>query len=167
MGKGIDYNYEFKVWNIFNQASEAMIKAYENELFRQFGISRIQLGVLFIVENSAKPLSPTEISRMLLREPHTTAALINRMEKQGLVKKTRDKRMKNIKRVSLTREGKELLTKAMRVNTPYELISCLSPEEKDALLICSEKIRDEALKHLTVRRFWEPLFFNIDIAKPS
>jgi len=167
MEKGVDYIYEFKVWNIFNQASEAMIKVYENELFRQYGISRIQLGVLFLVKNSDKPLSPTEISRVLLREPHTTAALINRMEKQGLVKKTRDKRMKNIKRVSLTREGEELFTKAMGVNTPYELLSCLSPEEKDSLLVCSGKIRDEALKHLTVRRIWDPLFVDIDIPKPS
>lgn len=147
-----------KLWSIFNQASEAAIKAIDHELYRNFEISNIQLSVMYVVKKSSNPLSPTEISRMLLREPHTTAALINRMEKQGLIKKNRDHRMKNIKRISLTKKGEELYTKAIEMETPSELLSCLSPEEKETLLACSEKIRDEALRHLTVRRIWDPLF---------
>lgn len=151
-------NDDFKLWSIFNQGSEAAIKVFDTELFRNFGISYIQMAVMYVIKNTGKPLSPTEISRVLLREPHTTAALINRMEKQGLVKKTRDSRMKNIKRVSLTRKGEDIYAKAIEDETRFQLLSCLSPEEKECLLACSEKIRNEALKHLTVRRLWEPLF---------
>ncbi|MFC2017750.1 MarR family winged helix-turn-helix transcriptional regulator [Chloroflexota bacterium] len=158
MEEKVIFDGDFKIWSIFNQASEAAIKTIDNELFRNLEISYIQLGVMYVVKNSSNRLSPTEISRVLLREPHTMAALINRMEKQGLIKKTKDHRMKNIKRISLTRKGEEFYTKAMAVGTPSQLLSCLSPEEKESLRVCSEKIRNEALRHLTIRRLWEPLF---------
>lgn len=149
---------DFKLWSIFNQASEAAIKVVDNELFRKLDLSYIQLGVMYVVKHSSKPLSATEISRILLREPHTTAALINRMEKNGVIKKTKDSRMKNIKRISLSRKGEELYDKAMEIGMPSSLLACLSSEEKETLLKCSEKIRSEALSQLTVRRLWEPLF---------
>jgi DNA-binding MarR family transcriptional regulator len=149
---------DFRLWSIFNQASEAAIKVVDNELYRKLDISYIQLGVMYVVKHATKPLSATEISRILLREPHTTAALINRMEKNGVIKKTKDLRMKNIKRISLSRKGEELYDKAMELKIPSMLLSCLSSEEKENLLRCSEKIRNEALNQLTVRRLWEPLF---------
>lgn len=158
MDKNLDPDFNFRVWTIFHQAAESSIKVVENELFREHGISYIQLAVMYVVKNSKNKLSPTEISRILLREPHTTAALINRMEKQGIVKKTKDSKMKNIKRVSLTRKGEELYVKAMAVESPFQLLSGLSTEEKEAFLTSTEKIRNAAVDQLTVRRIWEPLF---------
>ena len=158
MNKKADLDYDFKVWSIFNQASEAAIKVFDTALFRDFEISYIQLAVMYVIKTSSKPLSPTEISRILLREPHTMASLIKRMEKHGLVRITRDSQMKNIKRVSLTRKGKDTYAKAVVDETRFQLLSCLSAEEKEALLVISEKLRNEALRHLTARRLWDPLF---------
>lgn len=162
MEKETDFD-DIKLWTVFNQASEAGIKVIDSELFRSHEMSYIQLSVMYIIKTSKKLLSPSEISRILLREPHTTAALINRMQKHGLVMKTRDPRMKNIKRILLTRKGEDFYAKASKEEIRPQLLACLSQEEKEFLLACSEKIRDEALKQLTVRRIWDPLFGADDI----
>lgn len=149
---------DLELWTVFNQASEAGIKLVDIELYRRHNISYIQLSVMYIIKSSDKRLSPTEISRIILREPHTTTALINRMQGHGLVKKTIDTKMKNVKRISLTAKGEEIYAAAEADETRIKLLSCLTPEEKKILLLCSEKIRNEALNQLVTRRIWEPLF---------
>lgn len=159
MKKAEEIANNLRIWAIFNQAAEATMKVVDNELFRKYGISRIQAHVLYIVKNSSNLLSPSEISRRLLREPHSAGSLINRMEKQGLIKKTRDPVMKNISRISLTENGEETYSRMVReMETPHKLLSYLSSEEKAVLLKCSEKLRDEALELLVIKRLWSPLF---------
>lgn len=160
MEKGLN-NEDFQLWSVFNQASEAGIKIYDYELYRDLGISYIQMAVMYVIKNSKKALSPTELSRVLLREPHTTAALINRMVDNKLVVKTRDPHMKNIKRVSLTVRGEAIYSKAAD-SERYQLLKCLTPEERECLKVCSEKIRNEALNQITVRRLWQPLFGKVE-----
>lgn len=157
MSKDVNSDYNFKAWVVFHQAAVATNKVREAELFK-YGISRIQVGILFVVKNSNEPLSPTQISRRLIQEPHSTAELLNRMEKHGLIKKTKDPLMKNIKRVTLTEKGEEIYREVMKIETIDELLSCLSPEEITTLLTCSKKLRDEALKHLPNRHPWQLLF---------
>ncbi len=98
---------DYQLWGLLNQASHAMERAREDEL-RPFGLSMMHAGVLYIVKVSKDPVTPAHISRVLFREPHTAvAALLNRMEKQGLLRKTKDLERKNLIRVTLTERGEE------------------------------------------------------------
>jgi len=63
-------NHDFELWVLFHQASDAAVKASDIEL-GQSGISWIQAGVLVMLKSSPEPPSPSEISRWLLREPHS------------------------------------------------------------------------------------------------
>lgn len=157
MNNSSDYRDDIKLWRLFNQTAELTFKARENELF-EYGLSRVQAGVLIRLKAADTPLSPTEISRKLCRQPNSTTNLLSRMEKGGLIKKTKDPEMKNIKRFSLTEKGKELYKQVIDMETPYKLLSCLSPEEKATFSTCLSKLRDVAINDLASKRASRHMF---------
>ena len=150
-------NQDFELWVLFHQASGAAVKARENEL-RQFGLTWIQAGVLVMLKTSSEPPTPSQIARWVLREPHTISLLLDRMEKRGLIRKTRDSLRKNVIRVLLTEKGEEAYGRVMEMKAINEILSCLSQKEKRSLRICSEKLRTKALAQLVIRRQWQPPF---------
>jgi len=80
---------KYQLWVLLHQVCVAATRARGNEL-RKFGISRMQATVLFWLKTMNGSVTPAELSRLLFREPHTVFSLLNRMEKQGLVKKVKD-----------------------------------------------------------------------------
>jgi len=145
---------DFELWVLFHQASDAAVKASDIELGK-FGLSWIQAGVLVMLKSSPEPPSPTEISRWLLREPHTLSALLNRMEKHGLIRRTRDSLRKNVIRVLLTEKGEDAYGRIMQMDSVHEILSCLSLKEKGSLMAYSKKLRTKALEQLVIKRKWE------------
>lgn len=141
---------EYELWVLLHQACDAMIRARENEL-RGFGISRMQAAVLFIVKAIDGPATPAEISRWPFREPHTVAGLLERMEKQGLVRQVNDLERKNMIRVVITEKDEEACQRSRELKVIRTILSCLSPEQRDSLRPYVETLRNEALKELGVK----------------
>lgn len=56
----------------------------------QYGITPEQAGVLFCIKVIGKEATPAKISRYTIREPYTVSAMLNRMERKGLIKKVKD-----------------------------------------------------------------------------
>ena len=77
------------LWMLMTHTRYAIYRAREKELLR-YDVSPEQVGVLFIVQVLGNRATPSEISRFVLRQPHTISALIERMEEKGLVKKMHD-----------------------------------------------------------------------------
>ena len=102
-------NKNYGLWVLLNQARDSMHKAREKEL-AQYGISSSQAAVLFISNMIDAEVTPSEISRWLLKEPHTVSAIITRMEKQGLVKKIKGKGKNNSVQIALTKQEKRHIT---------------------------------------------------------
>ena len=77
----------------------------------------------------------------------TVAGLVSRLEKKGLVEAACDPGDKRVKLVRLTEEGQRLcaISRQNVVASEERLTSLLSPEEKEALLRCLEKVY-EAVK---------------------
>ena len=136
---------DYELWGLLNQASHAMERARGDEL-RPFGLSMMHAGVLYIVKVSKDPVTPAHISRVLFREPHTVAALLNRMEKQGLLRRTKDLKRKNAIRVTLTERGEEAYRQSSERKPIRRVMSHLSPKECDSLKAPLETIRDKAIE---------------------
>lgn len=134
-------DYELGV--LLHQASDAMVRARENEL-RQVGISRMQAAVLFVVEAAEGPVTPAEISRRLVREPNTVFELLNRMERDGLIRKVRDLERKNQIRVAITEKGEEAYHRSRKGKVLRKILSSLSREEQDNLRAYLETLRNKA-----------------------
>jgi DNA-binding MarR family transcriptional regulator len=87
-----------------------------------------------------------ELSRLLSREPHSMSALVNRMEKNGLVTKKRDLKRKNLVRVSVTPKGKQALGRLMAARDTSRIATCLTREEIESMTACSDKLRARAIE---------------------
>jgi len=141
---------EHELWLLLQQACDAMIRARENEV-REFGISRMQAAVLFVVKAVKGPATPAEISRWLFREPHTVSGILERMEKQGLVRQVKDLERKNMIRVVITEKGDEAYQRSRELRVIRTILSSLSPEQIDTLRPYLETLRNKALGELGVK----------------
>ena len=86
---------DFELYVLLTQTHDTIIRLREKEL-RKAKISQIQAAVLYIIQNNKGPVTPAVLSKWLLRKPHSVSALLKGMEKQGLVRKTRDLDKKNL-----------------------------------------------------------------------
>ncbi len=142
---------DYELWVLLDQTCAAMMRAKENEL-RPAGISGMQAAVLFIVKTVKGPATPAEISRWLFREPHSVSGLLNRMEKDGLVRKVKDLDRKNLIRVALTEKGEEAYQRSREMKVISEILSCLTRKKKENLRTYLEALRSKAVGEIGVRR---------------
>jgi DNA-binding MarR family transcriptional regulator len=141
MGKeAIEINENELLWARLFMSAKVVERAREIELSRVH-ISLIQAMVLYALKLSPEPLTPSKLARMLCREAHTMSALIDRMEKQGLVKKKHDLARKNLVRVVVTAKGDEAFQRQRSVNTVTNITNSLTKEEREALGTCVDKLR--------------------------
>jgi len=141
MGKeAIQINENEVLWARLFMSAKVVERAREIELSRVH-ISLIQAMVLYALKLSPEPLTPSKLARMLCREAHTMSALIDRMEKQGLVEKKHDLARKNLVRVVVTAKGDEAFQRQRSVNTVTNITNSLTKEEREALGTCVDKLR--------------------------
>jgi len=136
---------DYNLWALFRQTRDAMIKAREREL-AEHGISSIQAAVLFTIQDIGAVATPAEISRRLVREPHSISGLLSRMEKQGLIKRTKDLPKRNMVRITLTPKGKALYEFSTQRATMHEVFSVVDDAERKVLWDYLQRLRDKALK---------------------
>ncbi len=123
-----------------------MRRARDREL-AEFDISTRQGAVLFIIMANGGVATPNEISKWLLKEPHTVSAILSRMERNGLVTKTKSKGGKGRINVTLTEAGKQAYLKTEKAVSVNDILTCLSDGEQEHLSSLLKKIRDTALNY--------------------
>ncbi|MFC1943949.1 MarR family winged helix-turn-helix transcriptional regulator [Chloroflexota bacterium] len=134
---------------LLRQARDAMARVFENEA-RRYGVSFMQASVLIVVKSIKGPATPAEIARWLFREPHGVSGLLERLEKKGLVKRTKDLDRRNLIRVVLTEEGETIYRQVGEMEALSGIFSCLSQEELNNFEIYLWKLRDKAVEELGI-----------------
>jgi DNA-binding MarR family transcriptional regulator len=133
-----------KMWELMQLTYKALDRAREIEL-EKIGVTTIQADVLHALKTANEPVTPTKLSRWLYREPHTISGLINRMEQQGLVRKSKDLGKKNLVRVTLTKKGVQAYQQTLGVKVFPKILSCLSNKELGNLRSYLDKLQTGAL----------------------
>jgi len=136
---------DYKLWVLLRQVRDTIFAAREVEL-RPYGTSPMHAAVLFVMQAIGSEAMPAEIARWLLRSPNTVSDLLDRMERAGLVARTRDPDRKNVTRVTITEKGRQTYSDSMKLESVHRIMSCLSKEERQQLRSILQKLRDEALK---------------------
>jgi MarR family transcriptional regulator, organic hydroperoxide resistance regulator len=150
----IDFSIDsyFKTWWLLHQARDVTFRVRSREL-SQFNITTEQAAILFIVNilnNQNKKSTPGEISKWILREPHSVSKILSRMEKEGFINKTnRMGKKRNEVHISLTVKGNFAYEKSLKRESVRGIMACLSDEECQQLTILLEKIIDKGLQELT------------------
>lgn len=145
----------YEMYALLLQISEGMTRARENEL-RPYGITMMQSAVLFQLKQSGQAVSPAMIARYVFREPNTVSELLARMEKQGLVRQTRNSRRdpqdKSLIGVELTEKGEEIFLKQTQERKVIpQIIGSLTAKERKTLQDLLFKVRGSTLEALSAR----------------
>ena len=123
------------------------MRAREKEL-SQYDVTAVQAAILFIIDANGGKSTPTEIARWFLREPHSTSAILSRMEKEGLVSRVRDLDNKRLMNITITKKGRQVYHQSLKRESIKTIMSCLSEEECQQLWLSLEKLRNRGLKYL-------------------
>lgn len=122
-------------------------------LMAPFGVTPTQYNVLRILRGShPSKLTCTEIGRRMLDRTPDVTRLLNRLERAGLVTRSRASHDKRVVEVSITEKGLELLARMQPVVDAAQerLMSRLSPEELRLLSELLDRLRvDDASEEAT------------------
>lgn len=137
---------ERQLWILLSEAQRLTVAAAEKEL-KPLGITLVQSGVLYVLNTMKKEgisSTPAEIARWLSRRPITVSALLNRMEKQGLVIQRRDISPKRIQ-VEMTEKGEQIYREMTANRKAVPTILCsLSPSQRQQMKIYLGKLTSKA-----------------------
>lgn len=143
------------LWQLLRRTALAIGKAREKELV-ELGISVEMAAMLMTIVTIAAlgtQAIPATIAKTLLLEPHSVSQQLSKMEKMGLVRKTKDLERKNLVRVELTETGRDLLHKSMeRRRSIKKIMSVLTEDERRQMWNSLAKLRDAAIKDLGVKK---------------
>ena len=137
MGKKLTLE-EHRLWVIFHQTHDLMTK-YEDKVLESENITREQFLVLWLMEfmnhASNNPITITDLAAGLYRNVNSISALIDRMEKAGLIRKIRDLPDRREIRLEITEEGEERFNRALKPDTKIikSMFSVLTKEEIQVL----------------------------------
>ena len=122
----------FEMFILLEQARDAMYDARNKEL-KKYGISPRESAVLHAIANLGESVNPTLISRSVDRKPHTIASILQRMQRKGLVKLTKDSQIKNIVRMKLTEKGTVAHRASLKRKSIVDIVEIVNNDEMEQL----------------------------------
>ncbi len=140
-----DKNY--KIWGLIHQSRHAINEIVKKEI-KPFNLSPAKTATLFTIKYSGELLTPGRLAELQCRKHNSVSVMVDRLAREGLIKKTKDKNRKNVVRITLTDKGHQACTLAMNSAAIPRIFSCLSDEESRQLTSCLEKVLDMAHKEL-------------------
>jgi len=146
-----DGDSDHELYIQFSRARYLTFRAREKELQR-YQLTPEQAQVLTVVHAMNGKATPAELSRILLRQPHSVSALINRMQSKGLVKKVKDLERRNMIRVLLTPKGKQAYELTCKRGPIHRILGSLAEEERERFQQCLDKIMEKARDELGLDR---------------
>jgi len=138
---------DYALWWLILQTRRSMHKVRARELFL-IGITPEEAAVLFVVSRIGDTATPAEISRWILREPHSTSGLLERMRKDGLINKVKDLDKKNLVRVVITEKGQRAIQESRGRESIHKILSTLSLGERQQLSSLLLRLREAAIGEL-------------------
>lgn len=148
------------MWVWLSRTRDAIFSARRKELHK-YGISARQASALFVLDALGDKAMPSEIAHWLLREPHSITEFLKRMEKDGLIERTKDPQRRNVIRVRLTEKGRKAFQKVTKLDSIHDIISVLSEAEMKQMQTLLEKLWYRSLRKMEIER--HPPFPPVDL----
>jgi len=162
----INEDDDYNLIALINQTGHAFSLARTRELATR-GLSMMRAAVLLVLQVRDNNATPTEISQWLLREPHTISALLDRMERDGLIRRYRDLHKRNTVRVAMTEKGRTAYQESLERETFHSVMSVLSDEEREQLRCVMTKLWLRVLQEVKHEVAWASTApSHIEMSKP-
>ena len=127
-----DYrDVQHSIWINWYHANRLVAIYSDRNLIKVRGIPYEQFLVLGLMKILGKNANATEMGILLNKNTNSLSTILDRMEKKGLLKKTRDKRDRRLVWAVMTPMGREKLAATTNASLAVfqKLSSCFSKEE--------------------------------------
>lgn len=141
---------EYKVALLLRHVDLLITKARRNEL-EYLEVTPPQMGILHFVQEDGKPCTVLKLRQTMLHSNSSLVAVLNRMEKKGLIQRKSDPRSKKFTRIVVTDKGKEIYKKAMNLSAFNTIISSLSLEDMQCFKQYLNVLKQAADKLLAIK----------------
>jgi DNA-binding MarR family transcriptional regulator len=130
---------DFQLWRLLDSTRYMIFRSRELELAR-LGLTPEQAFTLDILQSSGGSSTINQIVSMTQRQHNSISTLVDRMARQGMVRKTRSRKDRRTLRVSLTEKGHDLFVKIPR-DSIKNAFSCLEDKEKNVLTAYLDRVQ--------------------------
>ena len=135
---------DYRLWALLHQTRHIIHEALKKDM-EPLGVSPRQVAALLIIEAIEKPATPSRIAYWLMRDRASVSVLLDRMERKGLINKTRNLDNKNLIAVTLTAKGKRVYSRIISSEMVHDMFSALSDEQHQQLMECLDILWGRAL----------------------
>jgi DNA-binding MarR family transcriptional regulator len=116
----------------------------------KFDILPVQSYILFVIKALGDDTTPSRVSEYVYQQRSSISDILNRMVKEGLIKKTSTSGSKKRVIVTLTEKGEKALELSKQRKYLHKVMSALSDEKKQQLEKGLEILRDAAVNELSI-----------------
>ena len=122
-----------------------MVDRFVDMSYRPGTTSRLTLNALNILVAHGGCLTPTELSRRMYRSKHSITKVVDSLEKEGFIIRDSNTPDRRVTLIRVTAKALGILAHDLTSSpiAQYDVMKCLSPEEKEQLGILVEKLRRE------------------------
>jgi DNA-binding MarR family transcriptional regulator len=150
---------DLHLWALLQQVRHIMLRIREKDLV-PYDTSEVKVTIMFLISVIGHDATPGEIARWTPHRPHAISTLLDRMEKDGLVRRVKDLKRKSMVRIEITPKGSDILLKLAGLEPIHEIMSALSGEERLQLKVLLLKLREAVCN---IAKIDSPLFPPTDI----
>lgn len=127
-----------RLWGLLRQA--------QDPYFARFGISMSQWGILRVLQRAElkgeTELPLKEVGERLLIQPPSVTGVVDRLERQGFVKRSPSKTDLRVRHLSLTPRGRDLMAKVLEGHAKrvQSLFAGLQPRQQETMLSLLQRL---------------------------
>lgn len=119
---------------VTNKASKILSDALNSELIK-YGITKSQWIAMYYI-NSNEKLNQKDLSKLMNTKEPTTAGILDRIENDGLIERTKDTKDKRNKLLKLTEKGTKLNSEMIEIakNFRDNCLDGISEKDQDVFM---------------------------------
>jgi DNA-binding MarR family transcriptional regulator len=140
---------EYDIWILLSRVYHLIAMLRKLELSK-YNILPVQSYILFIIKALGNDTTPSSISEYVYQQRSSISDILNRMAKQGLIRKTKKPGGNKRVIVTLTAKGEKALTLSKNREYLHRVVSSLTEGEKRQLESALEILRDNAINELSI-----------------
>lgn len=140
---------EYDLWILISRVYH-MIAKLRNMEMNKYNILPVQAYMLFIISAMGNETTPAELARFVYQQRSSVSDILNRMEKQGLITKSKKSDGKGRVLVQMTEKGEKVLALSEQRVHLHNVLTVLSEERRRQLESILEELRDKAVDEFSV-----------------
>ena len=137
-----------RIWLRLLTCTQVIERQVRSRLRQEFGTTLPRFDLMAQLERHAEGLKMSELSRLLMVTGGNVTAIVDQLEKEGLVERLEEPADRRAFRISLTRAGEKSFAEMARAHEAWvvELLAGMSRRDQDELLKLLAKLKQHAVE---------------------